>query len=772
MNLTLLVFVVLCTMILSGSAASLEDTFNATQHYFELSNVADQYYVTNNIYHDEFEDWLRDCQYVREYEKSVFVQPNKGNVTVNGKELNLGAAYLNFCTADGDHSLMFDDSNNAVRQIAIGEMAMSAERAKKLEMAIGDKIDIRIGNEVKRLELTTLTKDAVYGKEAMTLVRIFVSNQDYAELLSNNPVKMFVWSIMTSDLNNLNIDYNRNSIQASFGSTIKDLYSMFYEEQYSSITFIVIAIIMMLIALVLLQFGIRFAVEEDYREIGVMKAIGIKQSFVRRIFTIKYFAITSGGAFVGFALGIPFSDLLITPLKEIAIMPESQFGSAVIIRMICSLVVVGIIMIHCRRETNRIFRMKVRQAVRISASRERYLRKGIPGLRGLGMKSIFYLAGNDVFSELRNYSTLFVVIVLSMMMIILPSNIASTLRSGTTLVYCGWSKADAYADSPAGLTRLQDKNYHEMRAALTDIEREFADKGIQINADAIIALSPMIYKEDREKRVSSVGLVLVSDKPYSVPFFTGRVPKLSNEIALTDVLLKELGAHLGDTVVLSFGQEEKEYIITGQMQSMGNRSKVILASLDDEPSLQYAYVTMAMVINFVDHNNIPDQIEKAKEVFPQYNITNPEERLRSLLGGTIDLMSTLSFFLLCFVLIILCPVVYLISHTLLIRDKPAIALMRSIGFAKVTIRTWQTLRILIVTVPAILFGVLVSFPVNALVTRITFGLAGANRVPPQYDILQTYFFYSGLTLICVLAVAIIASLGISKVSMRNIGNHE
>jgi len=132
MNLILFAFVVLCSMILAGSTASIGTIYNAIHSFFELSNVADQNYVTAYQFDEEFENWLRNSPYVASYEKSVHIQPDKYDITVNGKELNLGTAFLNFAVPGCEYSLMFDENDKVVSHVAVGEMAMSAERAKKL----------------------------------------------------------------------------------------------------------------------------------------------------------------------------------------------------------------------------------------------------------------------------------------------------------------------------------------------------------------------------------------------------------------------------------------------------------------------------------------------------------------------------------------------------------------------------------------------------------------------------------------------------------------
>ena len=773
-NLILLAFMILCSLFSGSSAANVVTTHNATRYFMELSRVADQYYFALSHFDDEFDSWLQSCPYAENYEKSVHLRPGREDVTINGQVLNPGAASLAFTTAGGSYSLMFDEDGRVVSHVASGEMAMSAERAGRLGLHKGDILEISGGGGIRNLRLTTLTRDAVYGKEAMDLVRIFISDQDYAALATDNPNTITVWSVQTSDPDSLRMDYNRKNVPTAMDWTQNAVRTLFFTEQIFSFIYIAVAAVMIMIALVLLRFAIRFSLEEDYREIGVMKAIGIKNASVREVYVVKYLAISLTGAAIGLALSFPFSDLLLASLKESIIMPTAVSGPSLLTRILCSLAVVALTMLLSWKTTGQVVRMSAAQAMRDGASGESFRSERIIRLRGSRMKPVLFMAVSDVLKEWRSYVSVFLALIFTMLIIILPANIASTLRSGESLAYCGWSRADAYADAPDSLISAQGRTWSELKAVLTDIEREFAGQGIGIEADALIVMSPRVckYKEDKAGAISVTGFKRLTSRPADIPCYSGDVPRVANEIAMTDVLMKKLNVYLGDTVVLSFGPKEKKYIVTGRMQSMGNDGNVIIFASADEPESHYISSTFAVLINFTGRTDIPGQIARAKEAFPQYNISDSAEKLRSILGGTIDMMNAIVLFLFLISLMMICLVVYLISHTFLVRDRSAIAFLKAVGFTNGLIRSWQTLRMLIVSTVAVLFGTGLSFLITPLVIKMTFGLAGADRIPPQYDVLWTFIIYPVLMLAGVTGATLLACLGICRISLGDISRFD
>ena len=52
-----------------------------------------------------------------------------------------------------------------------------------------------------------------------------------------------------------------------------------------------VSICLILIAFMVLRFTIVFTLQEDYREIGIMKAIGLKDAGIKSVYLIKYLAI-------------------------------------------------------------------------------------------------------------------------------------------------------------------------------------------------------------------------------------------------------------------------------------------------------------------------------------------------------------------------------------------------------------------------------------------------------------------------------------------------
>lgn len=96
-------------------------------------------------------------------------------------------------------------------------------------------------------------------------------------------------------------------------------------------TMLVLSICLILVSFVVLKFSITFTISEEFREIGVMKAIGISSFKIRSLYLAKYLMLAVAGAVVGLLLSIPFSNLLLRSVSNnIVLEADNHFGLSVL----------------------------------------------------------------------------------------------------------------------------------------------------------------------------------------------------------------------------------------------------------------------------------------------------------------------------------------------------------------------------------------------------------------------------------------------------------
>ncbi len=88
----------------------------------------------------------------------------------------------------------------------------------------------------------------------------------------------------------------------------------------------------------ILKFSLSFTMEEKYREIGVMKAIGMRNFSIRKIYLVKYFALVVTGAIVGFLISIPFGKGMMDSVSKNMVLGDST--NTAVINLVCSIVII------------------------------------------------------------------------------------------------------------------------------------------------------------------------------------------------------------------------------------------------------------------------------------------------------------------------------------------------------------------------------------------------------------------------------------------------
>ena len=124
------------------------------------------------------------------------------------------------------------------------------------------------------------------------------------------------------------------------------------------------------------------------------------------------------------------------------------------------------------------------------------------------------------------------------------------------------------------------------------------------------------------------------------------------------------------------------------------------------------------------------------------------------------------------VLLINALITALMMKAMLTRERGDIALLKSIGFSDNYIRIWQTERILLILVGAIVLAIACSKLIAPVTIGQIFGMMGANKVELEIKTLEAYVLYPLLLLSVNGLVAFICSAEVKQVNAREVNNVE
>ena len=519
-----------------------------------------------------------------------------------------------------------------------------------------------------------------------------------------------------------------------------------------------------------LRFTIVFTLQEDYREIGIMKAIGLKDAGIKSVYLVKYFAIAVLAAFVGAILSFPFGKMLLG--QSIVNMVVNQAGQNVLLHLLCAMAVVGIVLLFSNASANKLKRFSAIDAIRNGSNGERYQAKGRLKLwKRKQMKPGFFMASNDILSNPRRFMVLAITFCIGTLLILLPLSALHTLTGKHIISLFSMSPSDVYIETGYGDNYVSEKSVDYILKDLERIETKLAEHGIRAQAGTDVGYMIPCYSNDEEELFSYFTLQETGSWERSYEVLEGREPIADDELMITDITAKEMDVTIGDTITYQYPNKTQKFIITGIYQSlmnMGNGFRVSRTAKLDEN-----YISGIFCIQVeAEEMESAEACSRMKEIFPDYKIMTDLEFFDSMTGDISKTVQMVMYLLTAVVLIINSLITALMMKAMMVKERGDIALLKSIGFTNGSIRKWQVERILLILVFAIVTGTLLSKVLAPVTIGPIFAMMGANKIQLEVKPIEAYIIYPLILLTVTGFVTFFCTWDVKKVEAREVNNIE
>ena len=768
MNVILLLFVVICSMFLSSSVNNLMTVTNALDYFYKQSNANDYYVILRDS--DRTEEWLDGNDLVQGYESHTYIGIGTDGVSHDDGVLEANSN-ISVTTLSSRYDFVFDQNDERIQSLDDGEIALSNSVCERNDLSIGDEIKTELGSTTLTFKLAYIMKDIVFGSDFMSFNQAIVSKNDFALLTAEpaaNMALLYMYSIKTDApdvLRNETHGYISTIIVEFFGSDVKVTYIM---DIMMFAIFIVVSVCLIFIAFTLLRFTINTTIQEDYKEIGILRAIGLPDTAVVTLYLVKYLALAILGSVIGVLLSMPFGEMLLGSLrKNIVMNPGNRFP---IIPVSGALFIVLVIYLFCRHNTRKIIRLSAVQAIRSGSSGKRYSRSG--KLRLSRFKSIpvvWFMALNDISSNRRNYTVLFVTFIFGAILFLFPTKAVSTLNSDEIVRYMGVSRPDIFILDSRSDEIMTNPDYDAVIADIRKLEQTYENAGVLIELCRTFMFSSSVYRDEVKQSIPIYTTQTTEDTHNNVALSEGSYPKLANEIIMTEKTMKKLGVGIGDEIHIVIGADDRDYIIVGSYETMMNMGDGL--QLSSLAGVDFSHITAVHEISgvFSDRRNIDIQTKTLRRVTPDYEIMSPQEYTQHLLPGIAETVASWKYRIGGILLVIFCLISVLMSRTFYLKDLGDTALLKSIGFSVRALHLWQVLRISISTLAATSVGFLLSIPLTPVLNRFTFGIMGAPNIPTTVSPVEIYLLYPLIMLAGVCFFIYISTISIRRVTMHDLG---
>ena len=618
--------------------------------------------------------------------------------------------------------------------------------------------------------------DAVFGSDMMGTPRFIISRNDFDKFVRSSTdekydmCKGFVYNIETSDTDTVGNAVSDISGVAFTGT--KDMIKTTYIlDMIIAGIFLIVSFCLIIISIVLLRFTIGFTISEEYREIGVMKAIGIKNSKIRTLYMVKYIAMSMVGAVTGFFAGIPFGNMMTEQSSKSFVTGDSQ---SYLINLLCALAVLLVIGLFTWWSTRKVKKFTPVDAIRNGESGKRYKKKGLLSLSESHFSPVFFMAVNDILSGFRHFAVMSATFVIGILMITIMLNVISTVQSPKLLGWFSMAECDLTLEDKETTEKYTVPDGQRLRNEyVKEMEKTLADNGIPAHCFAETLFKyPIRSGENKSVTLSFIGSNSTTDM---YTYIEGTPPENENEIAVSHIIAERLNVNIGDTVTVRVGGKEKEFMISALYQSMNNMGEGLRFNEKIEIDFSEALGYFSYQVKYTDNpsaDEIHSRRETIEKLYPDYTVRSAGEYADYFISGVAGMLSDTKNFIVMIVMLINILVVVLMESSFLTKERGEIALMKSIGFKNRSIILWQTLRVAIIMAVAVIIAVLLTDPVSQLAVGGIFKIMGSKFIIFDTNILEAYIIYPLAVFAVTVLASLISALGIRTISSQEVNNIE
>ena len=604
--------------------------------------------------------------------------------------------------------------NNEFFEVEDGYIAVSQTYANQKGIKEGDKIRLttQMGN-IYEFEISTVYKNPA----ANVLVTFYLSDYDKEMIYSESPYKtdMYTLSVypiegdyvntLIKTVNPLLIEYKDHNIVGNATRIIfftnDGLFALIV-----SICMIVVAVIIMCVAMITIDFSLKSSIKRDEREIGMMKAIGVWSFSYKTLFIVKYIAFAILGGVLGLPAGFFMSKLLFDKFVMHVMFPDP--ATLFMIGLAASGITVSLIILSSFFSLRRMNKISVIDAIHGENRGERFT--SIPGLFLNNKKQLsvpFFLALSDILRGFKRYFLLVLAYVLGISVVLFIVRLENTIMDTRySEHYFQNGREDfAFEFDETYYTKLYS-GAGSYRGVIDIVNKNFEDNGIPATIYTNMS-SPAEMITGDTKTVCNVEWM---DNPTSEVRYIdgGNPPRLRNEIAIGYYFGRQYGIRLGDSVTIEYeklGEDRisyelasEEFIVTAFFDQYGSNTPTIFMGDEFEGSTMRHEDLFSAVLD-VPSSQYDEYFAKMQALYPDGEIKFlPKDKVMAHHVPGYDRMFNLIILIVSVTAAIVIMLLSSLYENIFIDEETAdIALLKSMGFTKGAIRSWHFWRLMLLS---------------------------------------------------------------------------
>ncbi|WP_018295712.1 ABC transporter permease [Corynebacterium lubricantis] len=240
---------------------------------------------------------------------------------------------------------------------------------------------------------------------------------------------------------------------------------------------------------------------------------------------------------------------------------------------------------------------------------------------------------------------------------------------------------------------------------------------------------------------------------------------METDIALSTINANELGKSVGDPLTISTGSHTRDLTVSGIYSDVTNGGKTAKAAFTDQDT----DVLRSMIcLTTTDDSLVETKAQSLEDQFSFAKVASVNTYTQQMFGDTISAVKTVAQAALAVAIGLTLLITLLFVQMIVVKDRREIAILKSTGFTTADITAQYLTRTLVVTVVAILLGIILASTLGAWLAGLFLAQIGATSVRFIANPWLVYLLYPALLAI---TVTLATPLGMRSAKQITIANN-
>lgn len=616
------------------------------------------------------------------------------------------------------YDVLLDENRNVI-ELNPGEIGVPVILLDQFDIKKGDIIRLRYGEQEKKFVVTEFVYDGQMNSTLCSSTRFLISNEDFVLLDGTAGETEYLLEAYFTD-KSMASDY-QSAYEQSELMLPKNGQAVTYPIIFllSAMTDIMTAILLSfggimitLVSLLALRYTVLAAMEEEVREIGTMKAIGIPGAGIVNLYLFKVRILMIAGCMFGYLLAICFSQLLMEHMKRTfgkQTMGAQSFFTGILIALLMYVVV----LLFTRAVLRKIKRSSIKELLILEHGFGKEYRVKSHMHQSKVIPVNFLIGCSEV---RKGYGIIVLLVFFSTVLIEIPGQVTSTLQNDRFVTSMGSPLTDVMLEVEQGSDADERK---ESVGQMLEAEQESG----KIKACSVIK-TVRLQAVDTNGELQGIHVDTGDLAGDGLSYLTGGYPEKENEMALSALNAEELGKQTGDTIAVKAGEELMEFRVKGTYQDVtsGGKTAKTPYNFSQEAAEKYTFL-----VDLNENVDVEAQLEVwQKQLGKGYVVEDMKMFIGQTLGGVIDQLKNVQWLLFLLGMLVTAVITSLYRKLRMIREAEQLALKKALGIPKNAVVIQELYQIMIAGFTGIVAGIIFTGVLGDRIISTAFSALGTG----------------------------------------------